>query len=167
MKKIIGLGLVALLMMTGCSPCRNIISSETQQDSVRVEVRERTVFVPDTVIIEIPAQTAERTTPDSLSFLENDYAESTARINPDGTLFHNLKTKPQEKPIKFDKPIQQRDSIVYRDRLIKQTKTIKVARELTWWQKTQIYGFWGLIVFVVLLYTIKKIATHIREIRKK
>lgn len=166
MKKFIGLGFVAL-MMTGCSPCRNIISSETQQDSVRVEVRERTIFVPDTVIIEIPAQTAERTTPDSLSFLENDYAESTARINPDGTLFHNLKTKPQDKPVKFDKPVQQRDSIVYRDRLINKTKTVQVARELTWWQKTQIYGFWGLIVLVVLLYTIKRFATHIREIRKK
>lgn len=167
MKQIIGFAIVALLMMTGCSPCRNVISSDNQQDSVRVEVRERTILVPDTVIIEIPPQTAERTTPDSLSFLENDYAESTARINPDGTLFHQLNTKPQKKPVGIDKPVQMRDSLVYRDRLINRTKTVQVARKLTWWQQTQIYGFWGLTISVVLLYTIKRVTTHMREIRKK
>lgn len=155
------------VLMVGCSPCRSVISSETATDSVRVEVKEHIVYVPDTVIVEIPAQTAERTTPDSLSHLENDYAESTARINPDGTLFHNLRTKPQDKPVEFQKPVQVRDSIVYVDRFRDRTKTVEVERELTWWQKTQIRGFWGLLILVALLYTIKRVATHIREIQKK
>ena len=155
------------VLMVGCSPCRSVISSETATDSVRVEVKEHIVYVPDTVIVEIPAQTAERTTPDSLSHLENDYAVSTARIKPDGTLFHNLRTKPQDKPVEFQKPVQVRDSIVYVDRFRDRTKTVEVERELTWWQKTQIRGFWGLLILVALLYTIKRVATHIREIQKK
>ena len=61
-------------LLTGCATPRKITSTDSQQqrDSVRIEYRERTVLVPDTVLVEIPAQTAERTTPDSLSHLENE-----------------------------------------------------------------------------------------------
>lgn len=158
---------ISVLVLSGCSPCRSVITSETQQDSVRVEVRERTVYVTDTVTVEIPLQTAERITPDSLSYLENEYAESTARINPDGSLFHNLMTKPQQKPVSFQKPVETRDSIVYRDRYIDREKTVEVEKRLTWFQRTQIYGFWGLIIILVITYTIKIVTTHIREIQKK
>lgn len=166
MRTVILLPLLAV-MLSGCSPCRSVISSETAQDSVKVQVVERTYLVRDTVLLEIPAQVATIVTPDSVSFLENDYAESTARINSDGSLFHDLRTKPQEKPLAFDKPVQQRDSVVYKDRLITKTKTVEVARKLTWWQSTQIYGFWGLIILFLITYTIKRVTTHIREISKK
>lgn len=129
-------------------------SSTEQQDSVRIEFRERIVYVPDTVFIEIPAQTAERTTSDSTSHLENDYAESDARINPDGTLFHSLNTKPQVKPVPTERPIEYRDSVVYRYRIKKETvtETEYIEKNLSWWEKTQIYGFYILIVLLVVLY---------------
>lgn len=166
MGKVAFISLIALCL-TACSPYRSVITSETAQDSVRVEVRERVVYVPDTIKVEIPAQTSERTTADSLSFLENDYAESTARVNPDGTLFHDLKTKPQAKPVPIDRPVEYRDSIVYRDRFRDRTNTVEVERNLTWWEKTRIFGFYGLLIFFLISYTIKKVAPKLRDFLKK
>jgi hypothetical protein len=160
-------------LLTGCATPRKITSTDSQQqrDSVRIEYRERTVLVPDTVLVEIPAQTAERTTPDSLSRLENDYAESTARINQDGSLYHDLNTKPQMKPVKTNKEIQQRDSVrtVYRDRIVKQTITekVEVEKKLSWFQKTQIAGFWTLLIFLMIVYRKKIFGTLVRRILKK
>ena len=135
--------LAAVLLFTSCSTCRHIAASQEQrQDSIHTEVVTKTYFVTDTVFVEIPAQTAERTTADSVSQLENDYATSEARINPDGTLYHDLKTKPQDIPKEVQTPVEQKDSIVYRYRYRDVVKTVEVERELTWWQKTQMYGFW-------------------------
>lgn len=88
---------------------------------------------------------------DTSSHLETDYAESDARIDPDGTLHHSLRNKPQEKPVPVEVPQTQKDSIVYRDRYI--SETIEVPRDLTAWQKWQMRSFWillsGLAVFVI------------------
>lgn len=146
--------LFALLLLGACSTTRMLSSQATnERDSVRIEYRERIVSVPDTVFVEIPAQTAERTTLDSTSHLENDYAESDARINPDGTLFHSLDTKPQMKPVPTEKQIEYRDSIVYRDRIKTETvtETEYVERSLSWWEKTQIYGFWLALAVIAIL----------------
>lgn len=146
--------LFALLLLGACSTTRKLSSQTTnERDSIRIEYRERIVSVPDTVFVEIPAQTAERTTPDSTSHLENDYAESDARINPDGTLFHSLDTKPQMKPVPTEKQIEYRDSIVYRDRIKTETvtETEYVERSLSWWEKTQIYGFWLALAVIAIL----------------
>lgn len=146
----ISLLLLIALLLTACGTPRKLTT--TQQDSTRIEIRENTVYVRDTVFIEIPAQTAERMTQDSTSHLENDYALSDARINPDGSLYHDLKTKPQEKPVPFDKPVERKDSIIYRTQYIDREVTVEVERELSWWEKTQIYGFWGLIVILLIVY---------------
>lgn len=105
-------------------------------------------------MLEIPSQTAERTTRDSTSHLENDYAESDARINPDGSLFHDLNTKPQEKPFEVETPVERNDSIVYKykDRTVYETVEVEVERELTWWQRTQMYGFWVALLVIVITY---------------
>lgn len=135
------------MLLAGCSPCKHIAASQEQrQDSTHTEVVTKTYFVTDTVFVEIPAQTAERTTADSVSQLENDYATSEARINPDGTLYHDLKTKPQDIPKEVQTPVERKDSIVYRYRYRDVVKTVEVERELTWWQKTQMYGFWVAII---------------------
>ena len=71
-----------MFLLGGCGTTRRLTETTHQQDSVRVEVQTRTEYVKDTVYLEIPAQTAERTTADSTSHLENDYAVSDARIKP-------------------------------------------------------------------------------------
>ena len=163
--------LSALLLLQGCCPCRHLTSSESKAgiDSTNIHYRERVILVPDTVFVEIPNQTAERETRDSVSQLENDYAASEARINPDGSIYHDLKTKPQKMPVEFQKPVERRDSIIYRDRVRNETvtKTVEVPRQLTCFQKTSIYGFWAAIIFLMIVYTIKRIKAHILKIRHK
>lgn len=136
-------GAVALLM-TACCPCRNMVTEKVTQDSVRTEYRERTVYVPDTVFVQIPLQSAERTTKDSLSHLENEFAVSDARITEEGLLFHSLQTKPQTRAIATEREIVTRDSIAYKDRYITATRTVEVERRLTAFQKVQMWGFWVL-----------------------
>lgn len=141
--------LAAALLLGGCSPCKHIATTQ-QRDSTCIEVRTEVIYVPDTVFVEIPAQTAERTTVDSVSHLENEYAISDAKINNDGTLYHDLRTKPQQKPVPIEKPVEHKDSIIYRDKVIE--KVVPVEKELTKWQKTQMRGFWivSIILFVVV-----------------
>lgn len=145
-----------LLLLTfiigGCASSRRLSENVHQQDSVQIKIETRIEYVPDTVYIEIPAQTAERETADSTSHLENDYATSDARINPDGTLFHNLKTKPQKKPVEFEKPVEHKDSIIYKTKTVTKVRTVEVPHELTWWEKTQIYGFWFILFILMIVY---------------
>ena len=169
--------LITLLMavvafsLAGCRSSKSLItqSQEYRRDSVRVEYRERTVFVPDTVYFEIPRQIAERTAADSTSHLENDYASSDARLNPDGTLTHTLNTKPQFKPVPTERKIEYRDSIIYKDkwRDKKQTVTEYVEHKLSWWEQTQIYGFWAAIAIVTIIYRKKIFQTVVRLFLKK
>lgn len=154
-----------LLLLTfiigGCASSCRLSENVHQRDSVNVRVVTRIEYVPDTVFVEIPAQASERETADSTSHLENDYATSDARINPDGSLFHNLKTKPQKKPVEFEKPVERKDSIIYKTKTVTETKIEKVPRDLTWWQKTQILGFWGCIFILTIVYR-KKIISFVK-----
>lgn len=166
MKRSIIFMLAAVLLIGGCSPGKHLTKTQQQQqDSTRVEVRKEIVYVPDTVYLEIPAQTAERTTRDSTSHLENDYATSNARINPDGSLYHDLNTKPQEIPKEVQTPVERNDSIVYKYkyRTVYETVEVEVERELTWWQRTQMYGFW--VALIIIAITCRKgIMTIIKRI---
>lgn len=161
--------LSALLLLVGCCPCRHLSSSDTKTglDSTNTEYRERVIFVPDTVFVEIPKQTAERTTADSTSHLENDYALSDARINTDGSLFHTLATKPQAKPVPTEQQIVYRDSVVYKNRIVTQTKTEVREKAVPWYMKLIFWGSVGFNIFMLITYTIKIIRTHIAQITKK
>lgn len=156
--------LVALCLLS-CGSSRKVVEQANTQEKDSVRFQTVTVFVKDTVLLEIPAQSSERETRDSTSHLENDYATSDATIMPDGSLFHNLKTKQQKKPVQIEKPVQRTDSIVYRVRT--ETKIKEVPRKLTWFQQTQIYGFRALIVILLIIYTIKRIKRRIRVLREK
>ena len=145
--------MIAFLLLTSCGAGKHLPVQTENRDSISVEVREKTVYIRDTVILKIPAQTAENTTRDTSSHLETDYAESDARIDPDGTLHHTLRNKPQEKPVPVDVPTMQKDSIVYRDRYI--SETIEVPRDLTAWQKWQMRSFW-ILLSAVAVYVLKK-----------
>lgn len=166
MKHLFLLSLIALAVTSfvGCAAKRNL-TSETEtdtnhRDSVRIEYRERVITKTDTVTIEIPAQAAERETADSVSHLENDYAVSDARIFPDGRLFHSLAMKPQKVNVPVTVQERERETNTYHGTSDSQsvtkteTKTIEVAKPLTWWQKTQIYGFWAF--FVLCAYSYRK-----------
>ena len=153
--------LVVFLFCCSCGAGRHLPVQTENRDSVRVEVREVTRYIRDTVFVEIPTQSAENTTRDTSSHLETDYAESDARIDPDGTLHHSLKNKPQKQPVPVDVPQTQKDSIVYRDRYI--SETIEVPRELTAWQKWQMRSFWILLSGLAIFVLRKPLLTLIRR----
>ena len=147
MKRLIYIFLLVPLMY-GCAPCRHL--STNIKDSVRIEYRTRVEYVPDTVFVEIPQQSEKITTRDTTSHLENDYAQTDARINGDGTLFHSLATKPQKKPVPVERPIEYRDSIVYINK--NTTVPYPVERELTKWEAISIEYFkWVLPLFALAL----------------
>ncbi len=128
---LITLTVLLCMALFGCCPCRKI-STATQSDSVRVEVRESIVKVRDTVYIEVPAESVAQTVRDTTSHLETEYATSDARINADGTLTHSLRNKPQKRAAEVEAEVIYRDSIVYRD---KQVTDIVEVNVLRWWQK--------------------------------
>lgn len=89
---------------------------------------------------------------DSTSHLENDYAISDARVNPDGTLFHSLATKPREIEVPFQKPVVTKDSI--RTRVVTKTSVqkVEVEKPKTWWEQTKSYGFYVLVIMTLWRY---------------
>lgn len=155
MKRNIIYSIIAFLLLTSCGAGKHLPTQTEQRDSVRVEVRKEMKYIRDTVWMTIPAQSAENTTRDTSSHLETDYAESDARINPDGSLFHSLRNKPQEKPIPVMVPLFQKDSLMYRyrDRLV--YRRVEIPCELTAWQKWQMRSFW-ILLSAVAVYVLRK-----------
>lgn len=139
---------ISVLLLTGC--CAKRISAISQQDSVRVEVRERIEYVPDTIEVAIQYE-RESVIRDTTSHLENDYAMSDAAILPDGRLAHSLETRPHLRSFSIQKPILKRDSVVYRN-IYREVEVVRKA-ELTKFQRFQINGFWIMIlIFIVIMF---------------
>ena len=137
-------------LCVACSVARRAAPSENL--STRVEVV--TVFEKDTVLVEIPQIVEKVQTMDTVSFLENEFAKSSAEVS-DGILSHSLETNPVQKPVEIQKEIVYRDSIVFRDRTI--VETVEVEKPLTGWQQFKIktggYAIGmiiGMIVYSVL-----------------
>lgn len=149
LNRILGVIVIAIVM-AGCCPCRHVAEDNQCKDSIRVEYREKVTYIPDTIYVDIPKQTAEKVTKDSVSHLENDYSISDAIMHADGTLSHTLMTKPQRKAIETQKAIVEKDSVVYRDKWNKVTITQEVEKRLTKWQKLQIWG--GRLFFLIIMF---------------
>lgn len=143
--------------------CRSVKEVTDRSDSTRVEIRYKKIFVPDTVLVPIPAQSASVVTEDSTSHLETDYAVSDASIK-DGKLHHSLANKAQEKPVGIMKEIEQKDSAVYRTNrlIIRRTITKKVQREYTWWDKTRFYGCYVSAALILFAYR-KRLFSFVRR----
>ncbi len=140
-----------LLAVSGCSP-KVITQVRTEyRDSVRVEVHER--LVRDTVSVEIPVEVEKVVTRDTVSHLENTYAKSDAMVSG-GFLHHTLSSKPQVIDVPVEVPVTD-TTTVHNSASVseKEETTIKyVEKELTWWQKTQMYGFRCMLLFAILYF---------------
>lgn len=141
--KFIIIAAIFTVIATACRTTRPAMMPEVvtihERDTVTVETIIEKTLTPDTVFVEIPAQTAERTTADSLSFLENDFAMSSARINPDGTLFHTLMSKPGKLPVEVMTPTTNTTTNAERIREIEKPVPVcvpvEVERKMTWWER--------------------------------
>ena len=147
---------VALLLFSSCRTGRQVVVVEAR-DSVRVEERVREIKVTDTLFVEVPMQKESTTVRDSMSHLENDYAISDARINPDGSLSHSLETKHRTDTLSREVGVQVRDSIIYREKVV--PKIVPVEKELNWF--TQMRIWLGNIMLVLIAGAVAWTATRL------
>ncbi|HIT81825.1 MAG TPA: hypothetical protein IAD09_06265 [Candidatus Caccoplasma merdavium] len=127
---------VTLLLFSSCRTGRQVVVVEGK-DSIRIEERLRYVQVVDTFFMEVPPQSAERTTADSSSHLENDYAMSDARILSDGSLFHTLETKPRTDTLTRELSVQAKDSIIYREKVVPQP--VPIEKPMGWFTQMRLW----------------------------
>ena len=114
-------------LCVACATARQAAPSE----KIITETRIETVFQTDTVFLEVPRIVEKIVTADTVSFLENDYAMSSASVS-DGLLSHSLETKPVQQPVEVQTKIVYRDSVVFKDVVV--YETVEVEKELTEWQ---------------------------------
>ncbi len=117
------------------------------RDSVRVEVHERVVH--DTVSFEVPVIIEKNVTRDTVSHLENDWAQSDAELK-DGFLWHTLETKGQTVYIPVTTIVH--DTLMVEKEAVETIKEVEVEKPLSWWQRLKIGAFpWLLGGFIALL----------------
>lgn len=143
---------IVLLLFSSCRTGKIVVVEG--KDSIRIEERVREIKVTDTLFVEVPMQKESTTVRDSMSHLENDYAISDARINPDGSLSHSLETKHRTDTLSREVGVQVRDSIVYREKVV--PKIVPVEKGLSDWQKIQIRGFWIFLILTSVYIIIRK-----------
>lgn len=150
--------LVCILMsflLISCGATKNIPPpNPSVKDSLRVITKVETVFIKDTVLVPVPSQEVRNNTNESSSHLETDFAESDASVDSDGILHHTLRNKDVDVPVATETPVHHKDSIVFRDREeevpVPYPVEVEVPRELSWFQKTQMIGFWIALAFFLL-----------------
>ena len=145
--------IATVMLFSSCRTGRQVVVVEGK-DSIRIEERVREIKVTDTRFVEVPMQKESTTVRDSMSHLENDYAISDARINPDGSLSHSLETKHRTDTLSREVGVQVRDSIVYREKVV--PKIVPVEKGLSDWQKIQIRGFWIFLILTSVYIIIRK-----------
>lgn len=123
-------------LFSSCRTGRQVVVVEAR-DSVRIEERVREIKVTDTLFVEVPMQKESTTVRDSTSHLENDYAVSDARINPNGSLSHSLGTKPRTDTLTQELSVQAKDSIIYREKVV--PKIYPVEKALNWFVRMRIW----------------------------
>ena len=110
--------LAATVLTAGCRTSRTAMEerslSFSHASEERIEVRTERQLVRDTVWVEVPAAQDERVTADSVSHLQTDFAESTARILPDGRLLHTLRQRDGLRPAVAELPVTVRESTIVR-----------------------------------------------------
>ena len=129
---------VVIAMLAGCRSPREVVSEVTV-----IETHDSIHYVHDTLRFDVPLQTAQIVTHDSVSVLENDWAVSRVSVNNDGTLSHRLESKPQSVPVPFEKPVETKTQVIYRNRDVK--VPVPVEKQLTPWERFRLGAFWWLL----------------------
>ena len=138
--------LFLLFLSVACSTIKQV----TPREQTTVEICTETVYVPDTVFVELPRIVEKVQTLDTISVLENKYAKSEALVE-NGTLNHSLELKPVKEPAIVQKQIVYKDSIIVKE--VDVDHYIEMPAELTPWQSFKIklggYAFALIILLIV------------------
>ena len=135
-----------LFLSVACSVTRQV----TPREQTTVEIRTETVYVPDTVYVQLPAVSQSVETLDTISVLENRYAVSEASVSGN-VLKHSLEVKPVKEPVAIKKEIVYKDSVIVKE--VDVDHYIEMPAELTPWQSFKInlggYAFALIIILIV------------------
>ena len=138
--------LFLLFLSVACSVTRQV----TPREQTTVEIRTETVYVPDTVYIELPRIVEKVQTLDTISVIDTKYAVSEAQVS-NGILAHSLEVKPVREPAIVQKQIVYKDSIIVKE--VDVDHYIEMPAELTPWQSFKIklggYAFALIILLIV------------------
>lgn len=130
-----------------CSVTRQV----SPREQTTVEIRTETVYVPDTVYVQLPAVSQSVETLDTVSVLENKYAVSEASVSGN-VLKHSLEVKTVKESVAIQKEIVYKDSIIVKE--IDVDHYIEMPAELTAWQSFKIklggYAFALIIILIVV-----------------
>ena len=132
----------------GCSTPR--VVQDYQRDSVRIIVKDSTIFKDSVVLVEIPTE-RERlvAAATDTSHLETSVAWSEAYV-ADGRLYHTLQNKDALLPVKITIPEKVHTEQREKAMVWKQTEIVEVEKELSKWQNfIQMLGY-GVLVACVL-----------------
>lgn len=140
--------------LAGCASQRIVAPIASRIDSTAIHVLYSIKYRPLLVEFNTPDIRETRVTRDTTSTLENDYAESTATVS-NGVLTHSLNTKPHTETKEVQVPHERTDSTIYVYQEVVKIK--EVATPLTWWQETQIKGFWAMISLLGVIVLLKVI----------
>lgn len=149
--------MVVLVLFSGCCHQR-YVPIEAKRDSTAIHVRYSIEYRPLLVDFKMPDIQETRTTNDTTSFLENDFSESTASVSG-GILTHSLNTKPRKMQVEANVPYERRDSTIYIYQDVVKIK--EVEKPLTWWQETQIKGFWLMLIAIALFILWRRLKSRI------
>lgn len=156
---LIGIAVLAvILFFSSCKAVKNSVSESTEKsDSVRIEYIEKVVEKPVKVIVEVPAEKKERETPDTTSFLETQFAKSTASLRWQAGipfLFHSLENIPQKIEKTDTVPVVEKEKTLWKTRRVTYTKTEIREKQIPWWKTFLMwsgsiaYLIFGLIFFI-------------------
>lgn len=135
-----------LFLSVACGTIKQV----TPREQTTVEIRTETVYVPDTVYVQLPAVSQSVETLDTISVLENKFAVSEASVSGN-VLKHSLEVKPIKEPVAIKKEIVYRDSIIVKE--VDVDHYIEMPAELTAWQSFKIklggYAFALIVILIV------------------
>ena len=137
-------------LFAACSAPR--VTQDYQRDSVRIIVKDSTIFKDSVVLVEIPTE-RERlaAAATDTSHLETSVAWSEAFV-ADGMLYHTLQNKEALLPIKITIPKKVHTEQREKAMIYKQVEIVEVEKELSKWQNfIQMLGYGVLIACVLWL----------------
>ena len=143
--------IVSLLVLAGCGTVKEI----PVQTIERVEYKDSTVYIRDTVTVEIPKEVIKEIVPkDTASILNTSLAVSEARLEK-GMLHHKLEQKGTI-PVQIDTVI----TVQYVDRIVE--REIPVEVEVIKYKRDNMFWFSIIINILVILFILFKLYLKFR-----
>lgn len=147
-----------LLAISSCWAPLAVTQAADSKESIRVVEHVRMVTVKPSFEIR-PVSESRLNVRDTVDVIENDYAVSTVKVHRDGSIDHSLSSKPQILETEMDIPVTSVDTSRTSISQERVEVPVYVEMEISWWQKTLIYGgaiSTAILLSIIILTLIKK-----------